>query len=61
MTCRKCQKLTQSLHLSDRANKPIQNSTDYDKLYKIHLVLNMVQTALLKATSPDKIKQLMKA
>ena len=42
MTCRRYQKLTQYLHLSDRANGPVQNSADYDKLYKICPVFNMV-------------------
>ena len=42
MTCRRYQKLTQYLHVSDRFNEPTQNSADYDKLYKIHPVLNMV-------------------
>ena len=40
MTCRRYQKLTQYLHVSDRDNEPAQNSADYDKLYKIHPVLN---------------------
>ena len=61
MTCRRYQKLSRYLHVADRANEPAQNGADYDKLYKIHPVLNMARTALLKATSLDKIKQLMKA
>ena len=52
MICRRYQKLTQYLHVSDGANEPAWNNVDYDKLYKIHPMLNMVQ---------DKIKQLMKA
>ena len=43
MTCRRYQKLNQYLHVSDRANEPAQNNADYDKLYKICPVLNMVQ------------------
>ena len=42
ITCRRYQKLTQYLHISDRTNEPAQNSADYDNLYKIHPVLNMV-------------------
>ena len=42
MTCRRFQKLTQYLHVSDRANEPAPNSADYDQLYNIHPVLNMV-------------------
>ena len=42
MTCRRYQMLTQYQHVSDRANEPAQNSADYDKLYKVHQVLNMV-------------------
>ena len=61
MTCRRYQKLTQYLHVSERANEQAQNSADYDKLYKICPLLNMVQrSSLQKTTSLDKIKQLMK-
>ena len=42
MTCRRYQKLTKYLHVSDIANEPASNSADYDKLYKIHPVLNKV-------------------
>ena len=59
MTCRRYQKLTQYLHVSDRANEPAQNSADYDKLYKIHPVLNIVQdsfTALPAKTIKRGIK-----
>ena len=42
MTCRRYQRLTLYLHVFDRANEPAQNSADYDKLYNIHAVLNMV-------------------
>ena len=41
-TCRRYQKLTQYLHVADRANEPAEKSADYDKLYKICPVLNMV-------------------
>ena len=46
MTCRRYQKLTEYLHISDRANEPDQNSADYDILFKIHPVLNMVRRQL---------------
>ena len=42
MTCRRYQKLTQYLYVSDRANELAQNSDDYYKLYKICPVLNKV-------------------
>ena len=46
------------LHVSDRPNEPSPNSTDYDKLYKIHPMFNLVQDSLLKATSLNKIKKI---
>ena len=52
MTCRRHQKLTQHLHVSDRANELAQNSADYDKLYKIHPVLNMVQDSFAENYKP---------
>ena len=52
MTCRKYQKLTQYLHVSDRANEPAWNSANYDKLYKICLVLNMVQYSFAESYKP---------
>ena len=61
MTCRRYQKLTQYLHVSDRANEPAQNSADYDKLYKIHPVLNMVQDSFAESYKSERIKQMMKA
>ena len=54
MTCRKYQKLTQYLHLSDRANGPVQNSADYDKLYKICPVFNMVWHSFAESYKPGK-------
>ena len=36
------QKLTQYLHVSDKANELVWNSADHDKLYKICPVFNMV-------------------
>ena len=36
------QKLTQYLHVSDRANEPAWKSIDYEKLYKICPVLKLV-------------------
>ena len=42
MTCRRYQKLTQYLQVSNRANESAQYSADCDKLYKIHPMLNMV-------------------
>ena len=39
LACRRYQKLTQCLHVSDRAYESTQSNTDYDKLYKIHPVL----------------------
>ena len=42
MTCKRFQKLTQYLHVSNMTNEPAWNSADYDTLYKIHTVLNMV-------------------
>ena len=52
MICRRYQKLTQYLHVSDRDNEPAQNSADYDKLYKIHPVLNMVQDSFAESYKP---------
>ena len=52
MTSRWYQKLTQYLSVSDRANDPAQNSADYDKLYKIHPVLNMVWDSFAKSYKP---------
>ena len=52
MTCRRYQKLTLYLHVSDRANEPAQNSADYDKLYKICPVLNMVQDSFAESYKP---------
>ena len=54
MTCRRYQKLTQYMHLSDRANEPAQNSADYDKLQKIDLVLNMVWYSFAESYKPGK-------
>ena len=50
MTCRRYQKLTQYLHVSHGANEPTQNSTDYDKLYKICPVL--VQGSFAESYKP---------
>ena len=52
MTCRTYQKLTQYVHVPDRANEPGQNSDDYDKLYKICSVLNMVQDSFAESYKP---------
>ena len=52
MTCRRWQKLTQYLHVSDRANEPAQNSADYHKLYKIHPVLNTVWDSFAESYKP---------
>ena len=52
MTYRRYQKLTQYLHVSNRANEPAQNSADYDKLYKIHPVPNMVQNSFAECYKP---------
>ena len=52
MTCRRYQKLTQYLHVSGRSNEPAWNTADYDKLYKIHPVLNMVQDSFAKSHKP---------
>ena len=52
MTSRRYQKLTQYLHVSDKANVPAQNSADYDKLYKIHPVLNMVWHSFAESYKP---------
>ena len=52
MTCRRYQMLTQYLHVSDRADEPAQNSTDYDKFYQIHPVLNMVQDSFAVCYKP---------
>ena len=52
MICKRYQKLTQYLHVSDRANEPDQNSVDYDKLYKIHPVFNMVQDTFAESNKP---------
>ena len=53
MTCRSYQKLTQYLHVSDRANEPILNNADYDKMYKIFPVLNMVQDSFAESYKPE--------
>ena len=52
MTCRRYQKLVPYLHVFDRANESAQNSADYDKLYKIHSVLNMVQDSFAESYKP---------
>ena len=52
VTCKRYQKLTQYLNVSDRANEPAQNSADFDKLYKIHPVLNMVQDSFAENYKP---------
>ena len=52
MTFRKYQKLTQYLHVFDRANEPAQNSADYDKMYKIHPVLHMVWDSFAESYRP---------
>ena len=52
MTCRRYQKLTQYLQVSDRANEPAQNGADYDKLYVICLVFNMVQDSFDESYKP---------
>ena len=54
MTCRRCQKLTQYLHVSHRANEPAQNSAHYDKMYKICPVFNMVQDRFAESYKPGK-------
>ena len=52
MKCRRYQKPTQYLHVSNRANETVQNSADYDKLYKIHPVFNMVQDRFAECYKP---------
>ena len=52
MTYKRYQNLTQYLHLSDRANEPAQNTADYDKLYKIHPVFNMVKDSFAECYKP---------
>ena len=52
MTCRRYQKLTQCLHVSDRGNELAQNNADYDILYNIHPVLNMVQYNFAESYKP---------
>ena len=52
MTYRRFQKLTQYLHVSNRSKELAQNSVDYDKLYKIHPVLNMVQDNFAESYKP---------
>ena len=60
VTCRRYQKLTQYLHVTDVANEPAQNSADYDKLYKICPVLNMVSDSFAESYKAGQFKQLMK-
>ena len=52
MTCRRYQKQTQYLHVSDKANELAENSADYDKLYKICPVLNIVQGSFAESYKP---------
>ena len=52
MTYRRYQKLTQYIHVSDRANEPAWNSTDYDKMYMICPVLNMVWDSFVECYKP---------
>ena len=58
MTCRRYQKLTQYLHVSDRAKEGAQNSADNDKLYEIHPVLNKVQDSLTECYKPGQNKKI---
>ena len=52
MTCRKYQEPTQYLQVSDRAKEPALNSDDYDELYKICPVLNIVQGSFAESYKP---------
>ena len=53
MTCRRYQNLTHYLQVSDRANDPALNSADYDKLFKIYPVMNMVQDSFAESYKPE--------
>ena len=48
----KIQKLTQCLDVSDEDSDPAQNNADYDPLYKIHPVLNMVWDSFAESYQP---------
>ena len=52
MTSSRYRKLTQHLPVSDMANEPVKNSADYDKLYMIYPVLNMVQESFAESYNP---------
>ena len=56
MTCRRNQKLTQYLHVSDRANELAQNSADMTNCTRFVQCSTWYETGLLRATSTDKIK-----
>ena len=54
MTYRSYQKLSHYPHVSDRPSEPTWNSADYDKLYNIYPVLNMVQDSFAESYKPRK-------
>ena len=56
MTCRKYQKVTQYLHVSDRANEPAQSSAILTNCTKFIQCYTWYKTALLKATNHDRIE-----
>ena len=49
MTCKRYQKLTKYLDVSDRSDEPVQNSANYDKLYKICPVHTMAKDSFPKS------------
>ena len=57
-TCRRYQKLTQYLQVSDRANQQVQNSAHVTNSTRFLECSTWYKTALLRDTCLDKIKQL---
>ncbi|CAG4961895.1 unnamed protein product [Parnassius apollo] len=45
MTCKRFKKILKNLHLNDNSQTPSKSSPDYDKLYKVCPLLEMLMTA----------------
>ncbi|KPP62821.1 piggyBac transposable element-derived protein 4-like [Scleropages formosus] len=54
MTARRFEKLNQNIHLCDREMEPARGRPDYDGLYKIRPLLNVVQSTMWEAYAPNR-------
>lgn len=54
MTARRFEKLTQNLHLCDRASEPVRGERGYDGLYKIRALLDVVENTMWDSYTPNR-------